>query len=128
MPPIGVNLPPVARIPGPRGCHPERQRRTSRPSGGRLWNGTGLRLGTSGPSEYLRVTGRGRGREYNRSPNRMQSNATAETLDARDSARHAARTPVKRILVLANNLQQASFRVRIEALVPLLRERGVDLD
>jgi glycosyltransferase involved in cell wall biosynthesis len=35
---------------------------------------------------------------------------------------------VHRILVLANNLQQASFRVRIEALVPLLRERGFDLD
>ena len=35
---------------------------------------------------------------------------------------------MKRILVLANNPQQASFRVRIEALVPLLRERGFDLD
>ena len=33
-----------------------------------------------------------------------------------------------RILVLANNLQQASYRVRVEALLPLMRERGFDLD
>ena len=33
-----------------------------------------------------------------------------------------------RVLVLANNLKQASYRVRVEALVPLLRERGFDLD
>jgi glycosyltransferase involved in cell wall biosynthesis len=35
---------------------------------------------------------------------------------------------MQRILVLANNLKQASYRVRIEALIPLLRDRGIDLD
>src|SRR5687768_16093978 len=35
---------------------------------------------------------------------------------------------MKRVLVLANNLKQASYRVRIEALLPLLRDRGFDLD
>lgn len=35
---------------------------------------------------------------------------------------------MKRILVLANNLRQASFRLRIAALIPLLVERGFDLD
>jgi glycosyltransferase involved in cell wall biosynthesis len=35
---------------------------------------------------------------------------------------------VKRVLVIVNNLQQASFRLRIGALVNGLRERGVDLD
>jgi glycosyltransferase involved in cell wall biosynthesis len=33
---------------------------------------------------------------------------------------------MKRVLVLANNLKQASYRVRVEALLPLLRERGVE--
>src|SRR5687768_2481855 len=35
---------------------------------------------------------------------------------------------MKRILVIANNLAQASFRVRIEALVAPLRDRGFELD
>jgi len=35
---------------------------------------------------------------------------------------------VKRILVLANNLRQASYRVRVEAIIPLMRERGFDFD
>jgi glycosyltransferase involved in cell wall biosynthesis len=35
---------------------------------------------------------------------------------------------MKRVLVLANNLKQASYRVRIESLLPLLRDRGFDLD
>src|SRR5215213_11827508 len=35
---------------------------------------------------------------------------------------------MQRILVLANNLKQASYRVRVEALLPLLRHRGFDLD
>lgn len=35
---------------------------------------------------------------------------------------------MKRILVLVNNLRQASYRVRIEAIVPLMRERGFDFD
>src|SRR5206468_306481 len=39
-----------------RRCHPERQRRTPRPSRSRLGDFEGLRLGTGGPSEYLRVT------------------------------------------------------------------------
>lgn len=33
---------------------------------------------------------------------------------------------MKRVLVLANNLRQASYRVRVEALLPLLRDRGID--
>jgi glycosyltransferase involved in cell wall biosynthesis len=33
-----------------------------------------------------------------------------------------------RILVLVNNLKQASYRVRIEAIVPLMRQRGFDFD
>ena len=33
---------------------------------------------------------------------------------------------MKRVLVLANNLKQASYRVRVDALLPLLRARGVD--
>ena len=33
---------------------------------------------------------------------------------------------MKRVLVLANNLKQASYRVRVEALLPLLRARGVE--
>lgn len=33
---------------------------------------------------------------------------------------------MKRVLVLANNLHQASYRVRVDALLPLLRDRGVD--
>ena len=33
-----------------------------------------------------------------------------------------------RVLVIANNLEQASYRVRIEALVAPLRERGFELD
>jgi glycosyltransferase involved in cell wall biosynthesis len=33
---------------------------------------------------------------------------------------------MKRLLVLANNLRQASYRVRVKALLPLLRERGVE--
>ena len=35
---------------------------------------------------------------------------------------------MKRILVLVNNLKQASYRVRIEAIGPLMRERGYDFD
>ena len=35
---------------------------------------------------------------------------------------------MKRVLVLANNLKQASYRVRVEALIPLLRDRGGALD
>lgn len=35
---------------------------------------------------------------------------------------------MSRVLVLINNPRQASYRVRIEAIVPLLRERGFDLD
>jgi glycosyltransferase involved in cell wall biosynthesis len=35
---------------------------------------------------------------------------------------------MKRVLVLINNPQQASYRVRVEALLPLLRERGIDSD
>jgi hypothetical protein len=35
---------------------------------------------------------------------------------------------MKRVLVIANNLSQASFRVRIAALAPLLAERGFLLD
>jgi glycosyltransferase involved in cell wall biosynthesis len=35
---------------------------------------------------------------------------------------------VKRILVIANNLQQASYRVRVSALVEPLRQRGFELD
>ncbi len=35
---------------------------------------------------------------------------------------------MRRIMVLANNLKQASFRVRIAAIVPLLARRGFDLD
>jgi glycosyltransferase involved in cell wall biosynthesis len=35
---------------------------------------------------------------------------------------------VKRILVIANNLQQASYRVRIAALIEPLRQRGYELD
>jgi len=31
-----------------------------------------------------------------------------------------------RVLILANNLRQASYRVRIDALLPLLRKRGVE--
>src|SRR5947208_1182588 len=31
-----------------------------------------------------------------------------------------------RLLILANNLKQASYRVRIDAILPLLRERGVE--
>lgn len=31
-----------------------------------------------------------------------------------------------RLLILANNLKQASYRVRVEAVLPLLRERGVE--
>src|SRR3954467_1100627 len=38
--------------------------------------------------------------------------------------RHA----VKPILVLINNPRQASYRVRVEALVPLMRERGYHFD
>lgn len=34
---------------------------------------------------------------------------------------------MKRVLVLANNLAQASYRLRIAALIPLLAERGFDL-
>jgi glycosyltransferase involved in cell wall biosynthesis len=34
---------------------------------------------------------------------------------------------MKRVLVLANNLAQASFRLRVAALAPLLAERGFDL-
>src|SRR5687768_9799103 len=34
---------------------------------------------------------------------------------------------MKRVLVLANNLKQASYRVRVEALLPLLRARGVNV-
>lgn len=34
---------------------------------------------------------------------------------------------MKRVLVLANNLSQASFRLRVAALVPLLARRGFDL-
>src|SRR5688572_19130371 len=33
-----------------------------------------------------------------------------------------------RVLVIANNLEQASYRIRIEALVAPLRERGFELD
>lgn len=33
---------------------------------------------------------------------------------------------MKRVLILANNLRQASYRVRIEALLPLLRECGIE--
>jgi glycosyltransferase involved in cell wall biosynthesis len=35
---------------------------------------------------------------------------------------------MKRILVITNNLQQASYRLRIAAILPALRERGFDLD
>ena len=35
---------------------------------------------------------------------------------------------MKRVLVLVNNLAQASFRLRIAALAPLLADRGFDLD
>lgn len=35
---------------------------------------------------------------------------------------------MKRILVITTNLQQASFRLRVEALIPLLAERGFELD
>ncbi len=35
---------------------------------------------------------------------------------------------MKRVLVIANNLQQASYRLRIAALVPLMRERGFEWD
>jgi glycosyltransferase involved in cell wall biosynthesis len=35
---------------------------------------------------------------------------------------------MSRVLVLANNLQQASYRVRVEALIPLLAARGHALD
>jgi glycosyltransferase involved in cell wall biosynthesis len=34
---------------------------------------------------------------------------------------------VRRVLVITNNLKQASFRVRIDALRPMLRERGFEL-
>ena len=37
-------------------------------------------------------------------------------------------TTLKRILVITNNLQQASYRVRIAALIEPLRRRGFDLD
>jgi len=33
-----------------------------------------------------------------------------------------------RVLTITNNLQQASFRLRIEALEPLLRDRGIELE
>lgn len=33
---------------------------------------------------------------------------------------------MKRVLILANNLKQASYRVRIEALRPLLHDRGIE--
>ena len=35
---------------------------------------------------------------------------------------------MKRVLVITTNLQQASFRLRVEALRPLLLARGFDLD
>lgn len=35
---------------------------------------------------------------------------------------------MKRILVITTNLQQASYRLRIAALIPLLHERGFELD
>src|SRR3954465_9384316 len=35
---------------------------------------------------------------------------------------------VKPILVLINNPRQASYRVRVEALIPLMRERGFHFD
>ena len=35
---------------------------------------------------------------------------------------------MKRVLVLANNFAQASFRLRVAALIPLLAERGFELD
>lgn len=35
---------------------------------------------------------------------------------------------MKRVLVLANNLSQASFRLRVAALAPLLTDRGFDLN
>jgi glycosyltransferase involved in cell wall biosynthesis len=35
---------------------------------------------------------------------------------------------MKRVLVLANNLAQASYRLRVAALIPLLRDRGFELD
>ena len=35
---------------------------------------------------------------------------------------------MKRILVIANNLQQASYRVRIAALIEPLQQRGYELD
>jgi glycosyltransferase involved in cell wall biosynthesis len=35
---------------------------------------------------------------------------------------------MRRILVLVNNLKQASFRVRIAAIVPLMARRGLDFD
>ncbi|QOV87664.1 glycosyltransferase family 4 protein [Humisphaera borealis] len=34
---------------------------------------------------------------------------------------------MKRVLILANNLRQASYRVRVEALLPLLRDRGFQI-
>ena len=36
--------------------------------------------------------------------------------------------PVSRVLVITNNLQQAAFRLRVQALVQLLQQRGVTLD
>lgn len=38
----------------------------------------------------------------------------------------AASPTMKRVLILANNLQQASYRVRVEALLPFLRQRGIE--
>jgi hypothetical protein len=35
---------------------------------------------------------------------------------------------MKRVMVLANNLSQASFRLRVAALVPLLARRGIEFD
>jgi glycosyltransferase involved in cell wall biosynthesis len=44
------------------------------------------------------------------------------------NARSYTRKTVKRVLVITTNLQQASFRLRIDALRPLLAQRGVTLD
>ncbi len=41
---------------------------------------------------------------------------------------NAAAPFMQRILVIANNFQQASYRVRVEALIPLLAARGLALD
>jgi glycosyltransferase involved in cell wall biosynthesis len=42
--------------------------------------------------------------------------------------RVAAAVPLKRVLAITSNLEQASSRLRIAALAPLLREHGFDLD